>query len=566
MKGLNKYYLKLTTLSPVHIGTGDVYEPTNFVIDDGWLYEFDEVLFFKNLPQITKTEFNRIVNTNSDNGNELFEKLHAFIIKHKETAKKVAFNTVKVSSSLETHYKNSIAKKVQVEGKGRSSRSVFNKFEIQKTQRLVNKVATFLTGSSIKGAISTAYQEYIYKNSNKKELLKLFNEDKLFRNLSISDSVAQKADSMIGYAVNKERFETEDDAQISTFIEVNKTGSEYLVEISIKDLKNDDNQIISETITKEKIIQACNSHYKPLYEEKMQKAELSPQQFLITIGKHSGARAVTIAGLRKILVKLAQISNKRDEGDDSEKRIERLYKKSHFENKHIKELLANFNLLDEKEQKKWKDAKNFLENPKELEWLVSQNKRVTINAILKEETTLWKFSENKQGGKAEPFGWVLCEFIDVDEYEKQLKDFRKNGDEFINEKRKSLNEIKQAIKKVEEEAKEKALQKQKAKEEEQQRLKKEQEEKEAKLASMSPLDRKIEELRDSNQNPNETIDIVIFNALKSGKLDEFKCDALKRLKEEMRKLKKWVESSKKPEKDKKYKRTIEVLKMLKECE
>ena len=100
--------------------------------------------------------------------------------------------------------------------------------------------------------------------------------------------------------------------------------------------------------------------------------------------------------------------------------------------------------------------------------------------------------------------------------------------------------------------------------EEEAKRKEEQELKE-KLSKMSPLDRKIFELQQNHPNPNDTIDIIIFNAIKNGLLDEFKCEALKKLKEEMRKLKKWIETSKKPQKDKKYKRTQEVIKMLGEC-
>jgi len=46
---MKSYRLKLTVLTPVHIGTGDAYEPTNFVIDEKFLYEFDEIEFYKNL-------------------------------------------------------------------------------------------------------------------------------------------------------------------------------------------------------------------------------------------------------------------------------------------------------------------------------------------------------------------------------------------------------------------------------------------------------------------------------------------------------------------------------------
>ena len=57
---MKKYYLKLTALTPIHIGTGEVYEPTNFVIDDGYLYEFDEVLFYKSLNEKEQQEFAKL--------------------------------------------------------------------------------------------------------------------------------------------------------------------------------------------------------------------------------------------------------------------------------------------------------------------------------------------------------------------------------------------------------------------------------------------------------------------------------------------------------------------------
>ena len=79
------------------------------------------------------------------------------------------------------------------------------------------------------------------------------------------------------------------------------------------------------------------------------------------------------------------------------------------------------------------------------------------------------------------------------------------------------------------------------------------------------LEEEIEELISNNPNKNDTDDVVIFNAIKSGKLDRFKAQALEWLKSKMQELGKWVEHSKKPKKDKKYKRTLEVLEMMNDC-
>ena len=96
-------------------------------------------------------------------------------------------------------------------------------------------------------------------------------------------------------------------------------------------------------------------------------------------------------------------------------------------------------------------------------------------------------------------------------------------------------------------------------------LEKQEAEKEAELATMSPLEREIAELYENNPNPNDTIDIILYAAIKDGKFDSSKCEALHILKEKMIELKKWVESSKKPQKDKKYRRTMEIIALLKGC-
>jgi CRISPR/Cas system CMR subunit Cmr6 (Cas7 group RAMP superfamily) len=77
------------------------------------------------------------------------------------------------------------------------------------------------------------------------------------------------------------------------------------------------------------------------------------------------------------------------------------------------------------------------------------------------------------------------------------------------------------------------------------------------------LEEEIKELIDNNPNPNDTDDIVLFNAIKKGQFDKSKLEALEILKEKMQKLGKWIETSKKPTKDKKYKRTLEVIEMIK---
>ena len=45
MAFLNTTHATISTLSPVHLGSGEDFLPTNYVIDDdGWLHNFNEMI------------------------------------------------------------------------------------------------------------------------------------------------------------------------------------------------------------------------------------------------------------------------------------------------------------------------------------------------------------------------------------------------------------------------------------------------------------------------------------------------------------------------------------------
>jgi len=569
---VNPIYLKLKALNPIHIGTGEVYEPTNYVIDNGYLYEFDEMLFLQNLSASQRGQYTTLLKQESVNGYELFQNIHAFIIRHKTQAIEVAHSQVKVSDAFETKYTRDIAIRVKTEGKNRNTTNVFNKFEIQKTQRTPNSGSVYISGSSIKGAISTAYQEMLYrKNKDINQLESLFGSDnksqKLFRNLSISDTLAQKATAKIAFAVNKELFESDDAAEISTMIEVNEAGSEYLICIDIKSLKDDKGDTINESITINKIIESCNAHYKKIYKDK-EKKDISTKdnQFLLSVGKHSGAKAVTIEGLRKILVKIAEIKNKKEEEDDAQKRVDRLYRKSQFESEKTLELLADELLLSDKKEKDiWLQGKHFLETPSQLEDLVETKNSLTINAILKQETTMWRFSDTSDG-YGQSFGWLLCEVIDLSKFENTLKEFRAYEKKSVEEVRAKQIAILAQI----EERKQQSLN-EKKKMENDARLEKEKEEKEEKkkaeeLEKLSLCRRQFEQMADTDKS-NTPKYTLLLQEIKKGAFDSCKCEMVTYLKELMQDAKKWKEttSSKKPARDNEYQKTLEVIKLIEEC-
>jgi len=320
---MNSYRLKITTISPVHIGTGEMYEPTNFVIDNGYLYEFNEVEFYKKLTPKMQKKFIEAVESKN---NEALFNIHKLIKENKKIAIDSAKLKVQVTKGIERDYNTKIGRVVQREKKG--SNKVFNRFQIERTLRLTNQNRVYIPGSSIKGAIATAYREEIFKRDIKleKELFdNRYPQENIFKNLLIADTTPINTYSIIGFGLNKERFE-DDDSGPSKKIEVIFSGSEFETKLKIKDY------IVKEQIDFELIKKSCNNHYLPLFLQifkpktifrgkkvddytneylsesfykKYKEFTLKDNQFILRVGKHSGARAVTINGNRKIKVKVS---------------------------------------------------------------------------------------------------------------------------------------------------------------------------------------------------------------------------------------------------------------------
>jgi CRISPR-associated protein Csm5 len=413
---MKKYKIKATALSPIHVGSGEMYEPTNYVIDKNYLYYFKEEKFFKELHQKDKNEFLKLV---SDFSKESIFKLWSFISKRKEIAKKIASYKVQVSKNLAKEYDEKLGKPTKISHK--KSIKEYNQFLIQNSIRTPNSKKLYIPGSSIKGAINTALEEQFnwYQKDVHKELL-------------ISDLIPLNGYEIIGYSLNKERFE-EDKSGPKAFIETIFSSPTYKsvfeFELTLKKFKD------VREIKIQDIITAINNHYSPLFDDMLQDNEIKKflmskfkevhkdliknlnkkNQFLLRVGKHSGARAVTIDEKRKILVKIAQIQNKNRNNNDENEIVKKLYKKSYFESDELENLIIDFSKLDEKEKKIMRSFNNFYYQPEKLENLVRKERNLTINTILKEETTTWLFGyqNSLKENYNLPFGWLLCEVMEV---------------------------------------------------------------------------------------------------------------------------------------------------------
>lgn len=369
--------LKLTALTPLHIGTGEHYDPTNFVIDREYLYEFDEVDFYKKLNPKQQAEFVQAVESKS------YESLFAVhrVIKHyKQIAIEAAAHKVQVTKGISRAYENKIGRAVQREGgRTKPSSKVFNTFQIARTIRTANSHRVYIPGSSLKGAISTALQEYIFKQNPKQYqmLFEEFHPDETFmKSMSVADTIPEKTYSTIGYALNKERFE-DDELGPHTLVEVIYSNEKHQSEFETTLTFKDEYASLPYVTDISEIQKAANEHYWPIFQqmfkpyavfrgestddftneyfsdsfyETYKDFQLKENQFLLRVGKYSQARAVTIDGKRKIKVKISGGGPRR-------------------------------------KPNKWE--------------------------TLDQETTTWMFGTDERAtSNLIPFGWILCEIMD----------------------------------------------------------------------------------------------------------------------------------------------------------
>lgn len=166
---LQHYTLSYTPLSPIHIGTGESYEPTNYVIDDGTLYEFDTggtVVAF------SERDREELLKTVSGKATEqMLKAVQKFFYDRKEALKPWAVNAIPVLKGVADYYSQRIGQTVNREGDGKH---IIAKLEIDRTAYNPINREPVLFGSSIKGAIRTALLSHI----NDKRPLSKFDAEK----------------------------------------------------------------------------------------------------------------------------------------------------------------------------------------------------------------------------------------------------------------------------------------------------------------------------------------------------------------------------------------------------
>lgn len=361
MTFLQQHELKITTLSPVHIGCNETYEPTNYVIDDGALFEFSPHEALKVLDERDRKKLDAIVSGKPNQ--EMLKKVQAYFYQRRKDLFAVSSHFLPVGKGVADLYESRIGKTAQRES---HDSEVLNRLGIERTSyNTVNRQPIF-PGSSIKGAIRTALLDSInqgkalaakYKDSRSRvgsniayqaskkleaELLEgKFSTDPL-RLISIADAVWQQEDlpaSEIHFAVNRQKQHHQKEGRLHESMAAQRGLYQLLECVSALRYQSLGTSITIQKVsglktgaeklpvdkyqwTMPDIAAACNRFYQPIFEQematikqlgygdakwldtlqKMQGLTKDNKAFLLRLGRHSGADSVTLNGVRTIKI------------------------------------------------------------------------------------------------------------------------------------------------------------------------------------------------------------------------------------------------------------------------
>ena len=147
---LKTYRLALTPLSPIHIGCGEDFEPTNYVIEQDAAY--GSVLYGFDPSRAVLNDLQKSKLTDAANKASL-QAIQRFFKDNAKDFKAHADVLISVSSGVAQAYEQRVGRATNIEANGNS---VFNQLFIERTSYTGQSRQPYIPGSSFKGAIRTA--------------------------------------------------------------------------------------------------------------------------------------------------------------------------------------------------------------------------------------------------------------------------------------------------------------------------------------------------------------------------------------------------------------------------
>lgn len=348
--------LAITPLSPVHLGTGQDYDPTGYVIDDGALHVFDALAALEALPGNERDRLGRLLEGHPTP--DTLRQVQRFFHDNREALIAVAGHQVQVNPSVEAFYRERVGQVAQFEQGGQK---VQNRLEIERTAYNPPTGQAILPGSGLKGAIRTALLNAVnnsqplppelardrQKNQRLQEQLFGYRMGKLendpLRLVALGDASLRDPAAFatqVRFAVNRKKDAVfKGGAELDSQAE--RQGLYQLLEclpplvprafdgsLTLRDTGGVDSpKWPSLRFTFSEIALACNTFYRKILEAELNllgsrgfldndwaqalhqvltgplgEALATNRAWLLRVGRHSGAESVTLEGVRDIKI------------------------------------------------------------------------------------------------------------------------------------------------------------------------------------------------------------------------------------------------------------------------
>lgn len=355
--------LHITPLSPVHVGIGEDYEPTNYVMEEEALFAFDSDVANRVLTERQRKDLLEMVSKRTRRAEEMIAQVQDFFYNNRKPLAAASNHFLPVSAGVFDLYQKRVGQSANRESGGKS---VVNKLEIQRTFFNPYSQHPIIPGSSIKGAIRTALLDDVndgqplqqvedrrthkWRKENNQELQERLMQGKFatdpMRLLNVGDASYQTPvlfGSEIRFAVDRKKREVlKDGKPVQSQAEAKNLYQllECLAalryrsfggSLTVQDLGNLDarGKTPDKTLrwTIQDIATACNDFYLKQFEKELailkERRYLHPdweklanqvqngvikrkldggKAFLLRVGRHSGAESVTVNGVRNIKI------------------------------------------------------------------------------------------------------------------------------------------------------------------------------------------------------------------------------------------------------------------------
>ena len=325
--------ISISTLSPVHIGCDEVYEPSNFVITGGLLHTLDPADLAAELSDTDRKQLVALAE-----GREPIWPLQRFFRDNAVRFSGLTRHQVAVTDAIVGEYERSAVRPTQ---RGPAGEATYNLFPIARTAYRPFDNVPYLPGSSLKGSMRTAWLNNLNSGkaltgADRKSASRLqerllgyeackFEKDP-FRHVLLADAHPEEESTppptRVLYAISKKKRPPREGERGSPKLKVFlETLPDALYGAFLGELR------LSGKIGWCALCDACNKFYKPQLEAELSHPvlggvidadwktlirgilsdELSElmtarQGFLLRVGRHSGAESITLDGVRDIKI------------------------------------------------------------------------------------------------------------------------------------------------------------------------------------------------------------------------------------------------------------------------